>query len=220
MYARIEHDNIKPEQLKGDAVIQVKGKIAFSMITRKSTDEERKSENDRSKSKFKLQKNYYKVSIVDAETIYKDPAKPTLEEIYVNNQKIYIGKEDGIAKMNVYSTSEYPIQVCKRNDNDKTKLHNITEVGKELGKDLPVTLVFRTFSSKMGNTGLNLDAIIVEADKVVYYTGSQNMALSALGLTVVPTTVAPSDNIKMEETNVPHEELDIAEDMTGDDVPF
>lgn len=174
---------IQSNQLTPGATYLVRGKVAFSRITRQTTDEERERENKR--RMYPQDRNYSNMSIYDAQVLAKDPQNPTIEEkyaaecLYRSASQSYPG--NNFSAMN--KTQKLPAVGELQGNNQYVEIKPTAE----LATGLDVTLVMRVYKpTGQRNNGVSLDRVLIN-EPVKYYGGSSEVdnALKDFGLTFV-----------------------------------
>jgi len=174
---------IQSNQLTPGATYLVRGKVAFSRITRQTTDEERERENKR--RMYPQDKNYTNMSIYDAQVLAKDPSNPTIEEkyaaecLYRSASQNYPG--NNFSAMN--KTQKLPAVGELQGNNQYVEIKPTSE----LATGLDVTLVMRVYKpTGQRNNGVSLDRVLIN-EPVRYYGGSNEVdnALKDFGYTFV-----------------------------------
>lgn len=174
---------IQSNQLTPGATYLVRGKVAFSRITRQTTDEERERENKR--RMYPQDKNYTNMSLYDATVLAKDPQNPTIEEkyaaecLYRSASQNYPG--NNFSAMN--KTQKLPIVGELQGNNQYVEI----KPQAELATGLDVTLVMRVYKpTGQRNNGVSLDRVLIN-EPVRYYGGGSEVdnALSDFGYTFV-----------------------------------
>ncbi len=174
---------INTNQLTPGSVFMVRGRVAFSRITRYITQEELQKENARNAAAGRpvTSRPYCKVSLANAMVLYADASNPTLAEQYAS-QKLYQSKAnpdtgDNFEGRKVGGTYLPEVHIIA---GDGTT-HQIKPDG-ELARGLDVTLVMEVYQAPQNN-GVGLRAVICN-EPIRYYNGSNvATALSAYGIT-------------------------------------
>lgn len=149
---------ISNNDLGANTVYLVRGKVAYSHISRQTTDEERARANAR--RKYPIDKNYTFITLHGATVLCKDPQAPTVEERYAA-ECLYQDanpKHPGFNFSAVSKSSLLPLVFVKvpgtENSYAPVKLEG------ELDNDLDVTVVMRVFATR-GTKGVTLDRVLV-----------------------------------------------------------
>lgn len=148
---------ITKNQLTAGNVFLVRGKVGFSRITRKTTDQERALAN--AKRTYPIDKNYTQMTIYDATVIAKDPQNPTLEERYAA-ENLYVSSIEGYTgqSFNAMSKGNIPEVLILTGPNTYQPI----KPEAELDSGLDVTLMLRVFRGKQfANQGVTLDRVLV-----------------------------------------------------------
>ena len=149
---------IKINDLTPDTTYLLRGKVAYSRVSRHTTDEERIKDNQR--RTYKIDKNYTNITIYDVSILCKDPQKPTIEEQYAAEclYKSHVDKYTGKSFSALNKSENLPkVGVI----NDKGEYDSVKLQG-ELAQGLDVTIVMRVFKGKNSmNNGVSLDTILV-----------------------------------------------------------
>lgn len=179
---------ISSDKLTENAVFLVRGKVAFSRVTRHTTDEERQKDNLRRMHPF--DKNYTTISLYEASILCKDPQAPTLEEQFGAEQfyKSSSAKTPG-ANFTAHNKSKYLPQIFVRAPQPGNENHYepATPEG-ELASGLDVTVVMHVFAAK-GRKGVSFDRIMV--NEPIRYFGGTNAIDAALNDFGYTFTAAP-----------------------------
>ncbi len=201
--------SINTNQLQNGATFLVRGKVGFSRITRKTTDQERAAANQRraataqatGKPSYPIDKNYTQLTIYDATVIAKDPSNPTIEEKYAA-EHLYTSKADGYTgqcynAINKGNTLPSVSRLVAPNVYQPIVPEN------ELARGLDVTMVLRVFGGRAGmNNGVTLDRVLVNEQVVRYRDGFSdqvtNNLKNAYGITFMEPE-KPLDNSANDE---------------------
>ena len=167
-------------------VVYVNGVADFSRIKDQIAGEELAADNARkiSKGMRAIDKPHTRFTISHASVQYADPAAPNIAEQYISEKfyksKIHPEKDNCYTGMN--RSSRLP-EVYTRKSISSMELTPIEKKG-ELAPGQSVTLMLRFFATNM-NTGVSLDAVIVNGEPVRWSNGSNTEnALSARGFTI------------------------------------
>jgi hypothetical protein len=150
---------IKINDLNPDTTYLLRGKVAYSRVSRHTTDEERIKDNQR--RTYKIDKNYTNITIYDVQILCKDPTNPTIEEQYAAEclYKSHVDKYTGKSFSALNKSENLPkVGVI----DEKTGEYNVVKLQGELAQGLDVTIVMRVFKGKNSmNNGVSLDTILV-----------------------------------------------------------
>lgn len=169
---------ISNNQLTPDATYLVRGQVGFGIITRHTTDDERKRQNE--KRLHKIEKNYSTMTIFNAQVLAKDPQNPTIEEqyaiecLYESSSPNYPGKNftglnksRNLPRVGVLSEAGHYVEITPQ---------------AELATGSDVTLVMRVFKGQ-GNNGVSLDMVLINDTEPKYYVNaSSRKALEDYGI--------------------------------------
>jgi len=150
---------IKINDLTPDTTYLLRGKVAYSRVSRHTTDEERIKDNQR--RTYKIDKNYTNITIYDVQILCKDPTNPTIEEQYAAEclYKSHVDKYTGKSFSALNKSENLPkVGVI----DEKTGEYSSVKLQGELAQGLDVTIVMRVFKGKNSmNNGVSLDTILV-----------------------------------------------------------
>lgn len=175
-------NTINVNTLTPDATYLVRGKVAFSRITRQTTDAERAAANQ--SRQHPIDKNYTTMTIYDAQILCKDPANPSLEERYAS-EKLYKSSspEQPGYNFSAMNKSRNLPKVGVVAEGSTSQYNEIIPTG-ELAHGVDVTLVMRVFKGQ-GNNGVSLDRVLVN-EPIRYFVGTGSAvekSLSEMGIT-------------------------------------
>lgn len=169
---------ISNNDLGANTVYLVRGKVAYSHISRQTTDEERARANAR--RKYPIDKNYTFITLYGATVVCKDPQAPTVEERYAAECMYQDAnpKRPGFNFSAVNKSCLLPTAFVKvpgtENSYAPVKLEG------ELDNDLDVTVVMRVFATR-GTKGVTLDRVLVN-EPLRYRDDSKFTAPDTLGM--------------------------------------
>jgi hypothetical protein len=180
---------ISNNQLTPDAIYLVRGKVAFSRITRHTTDAERIADNKR--RMHPIDKNYSNITLYDAQVLARDPNNMSIEEKYATEciyQSAAAHPNNNFSAMN---KSKYLPRVAQINT-QTGEYEEIRPEG-ELAQGLDVTLMMRVFKGP-GNNGVSLDTVLIN-EAVQYYENGRNAVASALASYGIPYREIPGGRV-------------------------
>lgn len=190
---------VTTNMLTPNAQIMVRGKVAYSHITKHVDGDELKADIQRRTMQRRavINKPYTTITIYEAQVVYANPqaaTNPALkrpEEIYME-ESMY--KSNGKHNSGLCLTRENKSPrlpwVAERRGNQVVQLDSVPG---ELAAELDVTLVLRVFSSAQNN-GVSLDGVIVN-EPVRFFSSSANPDLSGYGLEFVPAAPAVNTDL-------------------------
>ena len=186
---------VSHNQLTPGSVFFVRGQVGFSRITRHTTDEERDKDNLR--RMHKIDRNYTTISVYNAQVLAKDPANPTLEEIYglescynSSRNAEYPGLNyTGMNKSKFLPKVGLIGEGCDPNNHPS---YDEIQLSGELAKGTDVTLVLRVFTGQ-GNNGVALDTVLINTHDFQYYGNNNNVVSALADYGVTFNTMAPED---------------------------
>lgn len=156
---------ISKSDLRANAAYLVRGKVAYSHISRQTTDAERARAN--AKRKYPIDKNYTFITLHGATVLCKDPQAPTVEEryaaecLYQDTNPKHPGLNFSAINKSCFLPSVFVKVPGTENSYAPVKLEG------ELDSGLDVTLVMRVFSAR-GTNGVTLDRVLVN-EPLRYY---------------------------------------------------
>lgn len=172
---------ISNNDLGANTVYLVRGKVAYSHISRQTTDEERARANAR--RKYPIDKNYTFITLHSATVVCKDPQAPTVEERYAA-QCLYQDTSSkrpghpGFSFSAVNKSSLLPLVFVKVPGTENS--YAPVQLERELDNDLDVTVVMRVFAAR-GTKGVTLDRVLVN-EPLRYRDDSKFTAPDTLGM--------------------------------------
>lgn len=199
-------NTININQLKPGVHVWVKGKVAYSHITKFIEGEALRRENQRraNRGQIQAQKPYTTIGITEAQILPASQTGLSLEEQYVQSK--FYTKQDvpGVYNYQHENKSPYLPRVSQLREGTTNVYDQITPEG-ELASGVSVILIMETFASKSfgGKVGLGLNQIMV-CEPIRYYNGAGlASAMAERGMTynalspeedrkaVTPKTAAP-----------------------------
>lgn len=194
---------VSAAKLREGTPLLVKGKVAFSHITRQRTG---KALADHVQQAYERGQIYptkvphTAIALYDAEIVL-DPqgdGKPNQEEEFLQEKNIYVsksGKHEGKTGYSIEDVSSMlPAVMVKQPSGNHGHLKDLKG---ELDEGLEVLLELRVYKPKEHpNRGIGLQKIIVLEDEIRYYSNNASSAeLSALGITIE----GPIDQVSVNE---------------------
>lgn len=173
---------VSATQLTHGEIILVRGRLGFARLTRLIEGDEL-AKVDARQLQLGLSEigvPHVTATLTQAEVLFADPANPTRGEIFVAERRFTSQKRPETGQnWSINSRGQTLPVIAIPTDDGKFIQDNS---GKELAKDLDVTLVVRAYKTARANLGLGLDQVIVN-EPVRYYAGSSNTeALAARGI--------------------------------------
>lgn len=163
-------------------IVIVRGKLAYSRLTRLIDGAELERVNARKVAKGMLAVSapHTSVTITNAEMVLGDENNPTLEERFVAERRYASNAHPGTgANYSLDSKSKYLPVIAVLNESGQAV--QITPEG-ELDAGLDVTLILRVFKTpNYSNRGLRLDRVIVN-EPIRYYRSATDEELAKRGL--------------------------------------
>lgn len=180
---------ISAESLNPNQTIVVRGKLSFSRLARLIEGDaltKRIAEQKKRGSLYPTDKPHTTISIIDAVVEFADPANPTREEQYVQQEKLYTsksGENQGKVGFNIDNKSNSLPQVFEKNE-DGSGYHQVV-LANDLASGLDVSLVLNTYASgDYAKRGIGLQQVFVH-EPLKYFGGAVNRnALAARGLVI------------------------------------
>jgi hypothetical protein len=177
--------SVSAAQLTEGARVFIRGRLAYAQLTRPiegnqlAASDQRKVQNGMSP----VGMPHTTATITNAEVQFADPANPTVEEQFVSERRYDSKKSpDTGANYSIDSKgSNLPIIAIPAAASDGTFDQDTS--GRELARDLDVTLVLRVYKpQKFNNRGLALEQVIVHEAPRYYNPGVDTAELAARGI--------------------------------------
>lgn len=184
---------ISNRQLTPGETYLVRGKVAYSHITKLTTDEERAAAN--ANRTYKIDKNYTSITLYDANVLSLNPQAPTIEEQYglesLYNPKNADPNMPGKRFTGINKSASLPrVGVIAPTPNANTANYQETNLQAELAIGLDVTLVMRVFKGQSNNNGVTLDRVLVN-EPLRYYQANAQAVDAALNRFNITFTAMP-----------------------------
>lgn len=205
MSRQIKLSQVKAAGIPLPVVVQMRGKVAFSHITRKVDGDELVKENARriQRGLTAADKPYYAFNISNPVIIDNGDVQPIIKQYLEERISTRVDNSTGITSRIFYSTSKSPFAPSVAYGNvanvaGQALSDNEHPLEKELANGLDVTIGLKFYPVNIGvGIGMGLDFIIVN-EPVKYYEGASSLsaALAAQGITYQ----APTDETNQQKT--------------------
>ena len=202
---------IKPNELRPNATILVKGKTRFSRISKKIEGEELERENQR-RSQRGIQpadKPYTTITVEDAQ-IYKPENPLSKEQAYIQERFYNNNTTNKLCYSPQNKGKDLPYIGLKQDNGEykQIKLEN------ELASGLDVILVLRVIPTKP-NQGITLDGVLIDSQLSYYNPNDVESELQKAGITFKREAVTPT----IVDEPVPQEATEPVQQATEQPLP-